>query len=190
MKHRIKWALLILIIVVGGIFYSFVDRNVCTYKSSAENTEMTNGYDVYESNRFSYTFQCKNNNFNAVRFIGDVYGSKDGELEVVVYDQTGHKVSEGSKKVSKIKEDMFTSIGIDKLTDSKDTIYTVVFSCSNDFENRVNINVIPDSNSDEKAIAAIQYTYGTFDIETLIMFYLMMAYLFGFGYVLMNLFRK
>lgn len=190
MKHRIKWALLLVIIIAGGIMYSFVDRNVSTYTSSADNTEMVSGYDVYDGNRFSYTFECGHDNLQGIRIIADVYGNKEGSLEVTVYDQAGHKVSEGSVKASKIKDQMFTTIDIDEIEDSENTIYTVSFSCSNEYENRVNINVIPNTDSSEKQTAAVQYTYGFFDIETLIMFYLMVAYLFGFGYVLMNLFRK
>lgn len=186
-KKIILTVVLITLILVSGFFYSFVKKSQPVYDTQYSRSQMIPTLMVYEGNDVTMEFECKYDNLTQVQLIlsGTSDNTNKDTLSYSICDETGREYADGSIKFSKFKSGKFTTLKFSKIKDSKNKTFVLKLSTDNESDRAAFVSVTPDMKS-----AALNYVYVKWDMQTMIIYILFMAYLIGFILLLTKLFRK
>lgn len=173
-KNIIKWILVIAVILVIGVFYSFVRKDAVTDTVKGQVC-------AYDGHDIVYTFRCDKDRLAGIKLFFDPVSDKSGVITYVIQDEAGNDVTEPeTKKISSLKKDKYTLLKFDRIDDSSRKTYRIVISCERTVENAVFL-------TEETQVS---YSCIEWDIETMVVFCLGALYLVGLARVLMWIFRK
>ncbi len=188
-KKIVRLIILLLIIVVGSYFYAFVKRNVYLYDTEYSRSSMVSAVQIYDNNDFEYKFDCNKDKLTGMNLLlsAAAKSSKNGIIEYTLYDDEGNKVSDTrSIKISRFKNGKFTFLDFDTIDDSNGNSYLLKITCDKIEGSGAMVAVQPD----DLSTVAAQYTFITWDLQTMIVFIISMLYLVLFIFVLLKIFRK
>lgn len=189
MKNKVgKTIIIVVVIAVISILYAFVDRDVSLYDNDTyTRSSLTTPMSVNEESEYNYEFHCDYDNLDGFRMILSYVGNQSGTIEYTVYDSDGNQVCDTeTKKLSSFKNGKYTTLKVDIIKDSADKDYTLNIRCSNTPENAALVMCEPDDTPQP----GILYLYKIWDLETMIVVALCLAFLVFFGKVLIKIFRK
>ena len=188
MKKKIfLTAILIVVTIVSGFFYSYVKRSQAIYNTDYTRSQMVPEIRISEENRVHIGFTCMYDNLKQVEIILSTTSSspKDYTLDYELCDSDGNKYEGGSIRFDKFKNGKFTTLKFDKIKNSRNKEFTLVLTTDAGDVDAAYVAVTPDMEN-----VALKYTYIVWDLQTMIIYVLFIAYLAGFIAILGKLFRK
>ncbi len=188
-KNIIRAVILLLVIVAGGYFYSYVKRDIPLYNTDYSRSSMVSTIPVCEGSDYEYEFQCDKDNLTGVKLLiatADT-ADKSGTMSYAVYDTQGKQLTDTETvRLSKLKNGRFTKLDFDTIKNSSNNTYVLKMTCAKAAGSGAMVAVTPDDNQEP----AILYTYIVWDAQTMVVFAVSILYLVFFIWVLMKIFRK
>ncbi len=186
-KTVIKLIIALLLVCAGAYFYAYVKKDAALYDTAYARSQMTPELKIYAGHDFEYEFECDRDNITGVKLLLSRAGGKDGKIQYTLEEcGQGGAVSSGSLKLSRFKSGKFTFLDTDTFKNSAGKRYRLVIACSNSEESAAVAAVTPDGTG----TPALCFTYIEWDLQTMIIFCFLAAYLVVFVVVLVKIFRK
>lgn len=200
MKSRMKKIIGLLIIVILAYFYAHIAKLNVIYDKHIDNKAyISTGV---AQNEISQEFVCVEDTLDGITAKCSVPDNKDGaSVSLTLYDENGKKVAESELNTSEMKNSKFNKFSFDTVENCKGKTYRAVFKNVNaDIEAGKGVSFFYEGkiekgselNIDSKNIDGtmiMKTVTNRFDLETMLVLLVFVAYIVVFMKVLYKLFK-
>lgn len=182
MMKKIRFIIVIIILCVFNVVYSFVTKEEKIYNSKISSSDYSNVGGMYNDQTVSQQFHCNYQNLSELTLRFATYDRDNyGEIRYEILDKEDNNiVAEGNIDISKIANNEFNIIKFNSIEDSKDKDYilylntrdsigdNVVTIYSTESDNAADVLLIDEEIQQNTSLVMTVVCKNVFDVETFV----------------------